>query len=343
MAKTVKLVGAFFVPLFVVLLVACGQNTGQGDSTLPTATSGSSARSSPTSMNVPQAVRTDVAPVAVPQPEQTASARLTQVVMAATAEVENVTQTVIAFGTIQAYRQRTPTLPPPEEVGQGDFGTWSYKAYMRYEYNSNYKLTGRIYTDISRDTSTVEKLHAYAKANQVLADQLATKGGTARAYITFRTFVEPDQFNSWVKAHGFRVEIISARRTEVTGGQTIDGTITTTAGPNGENPLDPETVKRILEPGGRIDNNGVLTGVGEGETKTIVRGVVYTTVIVDAKQLPSLAADPLVFVSDVTSNVVLNELIAAGVPDAKFAETSEGISPFFSDMEHKFGLDKFQK
>lgn len=240
MAKTVKLVGAFFVPLFVVLLVACGQNSGLGDSTLPTPTSGSSASSSPTVNNVPLPVRTDVSQHDIPQPEETRIAIATRAVLLATEVVERATGTAVAIGTIQAYMRLTPTVPPPEEVGQGDFGTWSYKAYRWHGPNSGIRVV------TNYDTSTVESLYAYAKANRELADQLADKGGTAQVQITFRTYVEPDQYRSWVKAHGLRVEYSELRLTDVTAGYPPD--ITAGAPPQGDDPLPPDRIKELLEP-----------------------------------------------------------------------------------------------
>ncbi len=75
-----------------------------------------------------------------------------------------------------------------------------------------------------------------------------------------------------------------------------------------------------------------------------MRGVYFSLATVDAKQLPVIAADSQVFIADVTINVVRNDLVRAGVRGAEDVQNSEGFpAPFFWDMEHKFGLDKFKK
>ena len=68
-------------------------------------------------------------------------------------------------------------------------------------------------------------------------------------------------------------------------------------------------------------------------------GVSFTRAWVDSSRLPAIANDPLVYLADVTPNVVRTDLAKAGVADA--GTTAIEVDTPFPAMEH-FGLDSFK-
>jgi len=161
--------------------------------------------------------------------------------MVAATATENTARTAVAVATMQAYLKLTPTVPPPKLVGQGDFGVWRYTAYS---------YRGALTAQIKYDTSTAESLYAYAKANQQLCTQLADRGDTAEVRITFRNYVEPDKYRSWVKANGLRVQASVLRLTDTRAGYPPD--ITASTGPEGDDPLPQGGLNDMLKQVGGI-------------------------------------------------------------------------------------------
>lgn len=73
------------------------------------------------------------------------------------------------------------------------------------------------------------------------------------------------------------------------------------------------------------------------------KGVYFTVATVDARRLPQIASDSRVYLADVTTNVVLNQLVAASVAGAESATIVVNMPPSpFWDME-QLGLDSFQR
>src|SRR5689334_1889779 len=77
------------------------------------------------------------------------------------------------------------------------YGAWDYRAVQ--------DANGELSVKINYDERSISGLRSFADANKKLADQLARQGGSVEVRITFRSFVDGDQFRSWVKTNGIRV------------------------------------------------------------------------------------------------------------------------------------------
>lgn len=214
-----------------------------------------------------------------------------------------------------------PTEPPMtvQHLRQMDFGSWSYSAGRRSD--------GQVVAGVSYDNATVNDLNLYATANRVLATQLASQGGQVRVNITFRTYMQPEAFRTWVSARGLQVDKTELRYVDGSG---LDTTVWYK--PLNEGPLPQSFVDQQLE-WARQNNVGVRE----------FKGVYFTSGSIDTVHLLEIAADPLVFLADVTHQAVRNDLVDAGITGAAQAIVSiTPPSPFWK-MEHVFGLQNFQR
>lgn len=210
------------------------------------------------------------------------------------------------------------------EIKRADFGSWSYQAIR----DASGAHAG-VYVPIHYNYDSIQALRTYAANNQLLASKIAAanKGEKTQVYITFRNYIAPDQFRTWAKIMGLHVEQSELRitQTDGTAGTFILDKQATDADPLLQASIDQELA--VLQKG-----PGVQT----------LQGVFFTRATVDAARLPNIAADPSVFLADVTPNVVRNELTYAGL--AKDGELNIEVippTPFF--MLEQFGLGNFQK
>lgn len=140
---------------------------------------------------------------------------------------------------------------------------------------------------------TVDALRAYAAANQEMARQLAAKGEVVDVYIIFRTYVPLEQFRTWANTLGIRITDSRVRYVEKSGAYEAFKISS-----HEESPLPQEEID---------DRIKSLQGHGDIEVRTI-RGVYFTHAYVETTQLSQIAADPLVFLTDVTPNVIRNDI-----------------------------------
>jgi hypothetical protein len=202
-----------------------------------------------------------------------------------------------------------------------NYGSWRYIAGIVEDGQD-----GHIEAIIHYNNRSIEGLRTYAQTNRELADELASKGGEATLYITFRTYLEPDQFRTWATEMGLQVERSELR---VVDGNGQPGTLSVGGGDKNQGPLPEARMNESLE---RIDS---AAGVES------IKGVMFTQATVEAGKLAEISKDPLVFLADVTINIVSNELASAGWPQVE--ETVFNISPThaFPKME-RFGLENFK-
>lgn len=232
---------------------------------------------------------------------------------AAPPPVETVSPTT---GTQTTATQTTPTAVSTPEIVERDYGTWGYTA-ARFAPET-------IAVSIRYDLASVDQLSEFAAANQILARDLPSQGGQAEVYITFRNYLTPEQFRTWVRNKGLSIQR-SELRTEKPSGHS--GTLG-----QGKHEGDTEPL-----PQDRLDESLQRMG-GQGST---IRGVYFTVASVDAASLPQVASDPLVFIANVTPNVVRNELHAAGWQTRENSLYVDPPTPF-AKME-KLGLENFTR
>lgn len=205
----------------------------------------------------------------------------------------------------------TPTEPTPSpdphaipwptpvgyEGGGHDFGAWQYT----YTYDRDW---GDLFAMVHYDDSTVAGVQAYTQANRDLAAQLAQQGidvpfgpgpGQARVDLTFRSYVAPDQARTWMQAHHLLTQYAVLRVYDPQGTR-LDLTVPTS---DVNYPLPADDIDRALNPED-TPSCGPFTLRGGG--------VYFVTALADPAQLPALAADPLVYLADVTPNAVRHDL-----------------------------------
>lgn len=228
--------------------------------------------------------------------------------------------------TISLPRGMTQTV----EVYRADLGSWQYDASPRKEFGQDILSIA-----IRFDDSSVASLKAYAETNRQLATQLATEGGAAHVMVTFRSYLAPEQFRAWVAKYAIRGDatlmnpalgvMVEMRATEANG---LRATADVWLGIKGQpDPLLQSSIDDLIAP----HNPGIKP--------PIFNGIFMTRGEVDAKQLPMIANDPLVFVADVTTEYATRDLAAAQVKGANEVDSDER-SPIWR-MED-YGLQNFR-
>lgn len=205
----------------------------------------------------------------------------------------------------------TPVVPPPTvdpqatpwptpvgyEYGGNDFGAWRYA----YSYDRSW---GDLTVDVHYDNRSVAGLAAYVQANRALAADFAQHGGDesftisqgmARVDLTFRSYVDPDQARAWIQAHHL-LTAYAVLRVYDPQGTRLDYTVPTD---DVNDPLPARGMAYVLHPSDE-PSCGPFTLRGGG--------VYFVTALADPAQLPALAADPLVYLADVTPDAVRRDL-----------------------------------
>jgi hypothetical protein len=253
-----------------------------------------------------------------------------------------------------------------DETGQADFGTWRY-GYGVIHAEADTRAT------VYYDTHSIAALQAYAAANQALAAELAGFGGGARVDVTFRTYLTPAEVEDWMVAHdlyngwlGVRVLDAQDQRADLAlpvynkqqfPQSALEHWLTPipadpSSARDGLLPPDPPAAAPADKPVAQAATPTVMslptprsplpTTAAPGPPFSVV-GVYYLSGMVDAQRLPAIAADPLVFLADVTPNIVRRDLLRRGVlapaPNLDWV-TIQPPSPFWA-MED-LGLEHFR-
>ncbi len=203
--------------------------------------------------------------------------------------------------------------PTPELIGKADFGSWNYVAYK--------DDLGHSFATIRYDFQTIGGIQAYVDDNKKLASQLVSNKGQVEVYVTFRNYVSPEQFRAWVKSTG----LANGPNTQVYGIVRMmqqDGTrITAYTGP------DAQTDK---------------VQARWADTGATVKGIYAAHGWVSTDNLAALQTDPMVFLVDVTPNVIRKDLATHGVADVMKVDVRMQTETPFWTMEDA-GLDKFRQ
>jgi hypothetical protein len=211
--------------------------------------------------------------------------------------------------------QTTPSAVRTVETLERDYGVWGYK--VGRDVNNPAITRGNVHYDFD----TVAELNAFAAANRELALDLVSRGGQVEVYVTFRTYLTPEQFRAWVTSRGATVSR-SELRTEDQNSQ--EGTLWQGAIPGDTEPLPQDRLDSALQ-----------------KYSATLRGVYSTIITVDATRLPEITTDPLVFIANVTPNVARNELHAVGWQTQPNSLYVDPPSPFWK-ME-QLGLENFTR
>lgn len=237
---------------------------------------------------------------------------------AVTSKVSHPAPTYLIPGTetVMGEKGGYQTIP----VYKANLGSWQYEASPKMEFGKDV-----LYLGIYRDDSSVASLKAYVETNRKLAAQLAAEGGTAHVMVTFRSYLAPEQFRAWTNKYGINLFEVEMR------GMSANGLrVTSAVRPNMPGQPDPLLQSSIDE----------LFGPHRpGDKPSTFNGIFMTRGEVDAKQLPAIANDPLVFLADVTTEYATRDLAAAKIKGADKVSSDEH-SPIWR-MED-YGLQNFR-
>lgn len=204
--------------------------------------------------------------------------------------------------------------PQGQEVKRADFGSWGYVA----------RRDGHgVHAVVSYNPNSIQSLNAYVEANRTLARQLATnKGQRVVVNVTFHKYLAPDEFRAWAGSMGLDVKSTQLRFLDA---NDLSGTIAIDKQPNESSVLPQDNIDAALK-SMRSDNR-----------LREFLGVFYTNATMDVSRLPALANDPLVFLADVTQNVVSKDLLTSGVQGVGANTVTLNLPTPIWQME-KFGL-----
>jgi hypothetical protein len=170
------------------------------------------------------------------------------------------------------------------QVSARHFSTWEY---------STVRLTsgGNLRTNIYYKHDSISDLKNYAAANKELLPEVIKHGGRPEIAVTLAMPMSADDFRKWAKQYAVQVA-----QAQVAVGAPGGSGGTLMIGGSADDTLPEQSLAKFPFSG----MDGVFGFYGT----------------VDAKQLPALAADPHVFVADVTPAWVRLDLARQGVADA---------------------------
>jgi hypothetical protein len=150
---------------------------------------------------------------------------------------------------------------------------------------------------------TIADLEAYVDTNKALIPDLERVGGPVEVAVSFRTPLDPGEFRTWAKENDFQ-----ARETQLAAGGTTLGIMG-----RADDPLPSQSLDKYPYAG--------------------LHGVFGSYGTVDAKRLSTIAADPQVFLLDMTPTYARRELTRAGFPEAVMPKTDVHIDLAYGWME----------
>jgi hypothetical protein len=213
--------------------------------------------------------------------------------------------------TEQTPGEQTKSIGGTEQGWRKDFGAWSYYIADRED--------GWLRAMVTFDHNSVKGIRDFADANRVLANQLADSTDQVEVEVTFRELMTPEEHRAWATAAG----ITYFDNVHMMADDPLSGSAEMVVRVGSPQP-PPQT--RYDEEKAAHNLNDRIQGIDSFRGK------------VDASRLPAIAADPKVFVADVTMNVVRNDLRAAGITDRADIHNSVVVFYFMKQL----GLENFK-
>ncbi len=230
--------------------------------------------------------------------------------------------------------QANSTPAPTALVRKADFGAWSYFAQrMGHDtirpFGGNQINPGDIYATVNYKSDTADQVRSYVDANRSQLPKVEAMSGKVEVRITFRNYLQPDQFRNWVKTYNLSQPWSLMRA--IDDPQKGNGYITMSITPTQDDP----------DPLPQFYMNFHLSGLKDHHPGAVFKGVYFTRGWVDAGQLAAIVSDTNVYFVDVTPNLVRMDLAANGIDGGDKADvTVEPDTPFHT-ME-LVGLDQFK-
>lgn len=203
----------------------------------------------------------------------------------------------------------------PQYLAQARFDGWGYTAIAAPD--------GSIRVQVNYDRASVADLYRYVETNRALARQLATDGQAELAVtVSFRRPLTIAEFQTWAAHAPLQIREYQIRLRDAQGRRwTLGGA------PSGGILISPTDLQRHL-----------IYLASRGATD--VQGVIVAEGTVAASVYDRLAADPDVFLADVTRSAAAAHLLRTvrGLDPRRLEAT---VAPAFSWMED-LGLEHFR-
>lgn len=216
-------------------------------------------------------------------------------------------------------------------IHMASFGAWDYLAKQGVvnvsDTDGTLINTNQIYVMVGHNWNSPTGTQDYINANKQLLPQIAAQGGQVEISIVFNTYIPVEQFRTFVQVYKLRVGSSYLRAIDQNTPPVYAPyyTLHVKASTHGTDPL-PEA-----------DLNSKLTIVNDSPAKQVqLSGVYFTHAWVDAKELPSIAAEPSVYFVDVTAEAARNDLLKAGISNAKQTVVVNYAYVLFSAVEKPY-------
>ena len=211
----------------------------------------------------------------------------------------------------------TGVTQAPRSVGEGRFDGWSYRVAQDPDGDDTYQMV------VQHAQATEADLRAFVSTNRLLAQRLG-EGGVAEldVSISFRRPVPVDEFRRWVPTTPMQVKAFQAR----------------VRGPNGER----WTLGGGSSPGQVVDDARLQSALQRMSAQGArgLEGVVIAEGSVRTADYAQLAADPLVFLADVTKSAARDH-VRRTTPSLASKSIHVIAPPSYWAME-TIGLEKFR-
>jgi hypothetical protein len=230
-----------------------------------------------------------------------------------------------------------------------DYGSWSFTATRDWP-NVLDLATWDVRVHFERKIGSVQDLKSYAESNNELAGQLAQEGGDepVQVLVTFRSYMSPEEFNQWASALGIHPTYVELRVV-----YDRDPLYTPSPYQGTGQEIEPPSVLRIdcsdgdpeALPQARVDEALAQQGkvaLDEGYKLREVKGLYFTVATVQAKQLPMIATNDLVFLADISYEWAVHDLEANEGVKRERVITMPIPTSVFPSME-QVGLGNFAK
>jgi hypothetical protein len=216
-------------------------------------------------------------------------------------------------------------------IHKASFGAWDYLAKLGVvnvpDTDGTVINPNQIYVMVGHNWNSPTGTQDYINANKQMLPQVAAQDGQVEISIVFNNYIPVEQFRAFVQAHKLRVGSSHLRA--------IDQNTPPIYAPYYT--LQIKASSDSADPLPEADLNSKLASVNDSPAKQVqLKGVYATHAWVDAKELPTIAADPAVYYVDVTAEAARNDLVKAGISNARQAVVVNYAYVLFSAVEKPY-------
>ncbi|PZS00588.1 MAG: hypothetical protein DLM69_06295 [Candidatus Chloroheliales bacterium] len=214
-------------------------------------------------------------------------------------------------------------------IRKASFGAWSYIAKLGVvnvpDTDNTPVSPGQIYVRVDHDWNSATGAQDYINANKKMLPQIAAQSGLVEVSIVFNTYIPTAQFLTFAQSHKLKVLSSYLRAIDQTAKPVYAPYYTLHIKASETDPL-PQAI---------IDSK--LSAANNSPQKQVsLKGVYCSHVLVDAKELTAIAAEPSVYYVDVTAEAARNDLAQAGIANARGAAVVNYAYVLFSLVEQRY-------